>query len=102
MKLSSYERRVGVMDYRINQRGVLFDPKAVTGALVIRDKTVEKLNTEMVTLTGGAVAACTSIGALKDWIADFGVIKDSLAKAEIIKLLEEPEDEEEKIQCLQK
>jgi DNA polymerase len=83
LKLSAYEHRVWCMDYRINQRGVLFDPVAVKAALDIRDIVVADLNRQMNEVTGGEVAACTNVGALKDWAADYGVVQDSLAKAEI-------------------
>lgn len=83
VKLSAYERKVWCMDYRINQRGVLFDPEAVYAALDSREQTTKKLDEEMNRVTEGAVAACSNVGALKDWAADYGVIQDSLAKGEL-------------------
>lgn len=89
--LSPNERKVWLMDYAINQRGVLFDPEAVTAGLKARDQIIEKLDAQMDKTTGGAVAKCSNIGALKDWAGDFGVLPDSLAKVELGELLEEDE-----------
>lgn len=83
LPLSRYERKVWCMNYRVNERGVLFDQEAVAAALDIRDLVLEQLNAEMAEVTEGAVAACSNVGALKDWAADHGVIQESLAKAEI-------------------
>jgi len=97
LPLSAHERKVWAMDYKINQRGVLFDPDAVKGALAIRDETTEYLNNEMNKLTDGHVAKCSSIAALKDWVADFGVIKDSLSKDVIVEIIENDETNIERI-----
>ncbi len=86
--LSAYERKMWTMDYHINRRGVLFDKEAVEGALLIRDDTTEQLNKEMNEVTDGFVAKCSSVGALKDWAADFGVIQDSLSKDVLVELIE--------------
>lgn len=88
LPLSAYEKKVWMMDYTINQRGVLFDPPAVEAALKIRDKVTEELNHKMDIVTEGAVTACSAVQALKEWAADYGVMPDSLAKAELGDLLE--------------
>lgn len=88
LPLSDKEQRIWVLDQAINNRGVPIDMESLRGALKIADAEKERLNGEMGRVTGGAVTACSNIGSLKEWAADFGVMPDSLAKAELSELLD--------------
>lgn len=88
LPLSDKEQRIWVLDQAINNRGVPFDMESLAAALVVADKEKERLNDEMAKVTDGAVTACSNVGSLKEWAADFGVMPDSLAKAEVSELLE--------------
>lgn len=88
LPLSDREQRVWTLDQAINLRGVPIDMVSLRGALVIADVEKERLNEEMARVTDGAVTACSNVGSLKEWAADFGVMPDSLAKAELSELLD--------------
>lgn len=88
LPLSDKEQRIWVMDQAINLRGVPIDMRSLHGAMQIADAEKERLNDEMAKVTDGAVAACSNVGSLKEWAADFGVMQDSLAKAELNELLD--------------
>lgn len=87
MRLSPYEQRLWELDFKINRRGVYVDQTAarVTAALVDAEK--ERLNNEMRQLTGNAVATCSAVGQISDWLKSKGVVVPSLAKADVVELL---------------
>jgi len=87
--LTDQEQRLWQLDQRINLRGIPFDMPSLEAALKVADVEKERLNKEMGVVTEGAVTACSAVGALKEWAADFGVMQDSLAKAEVDELLGE-------------
>jgi DNA polymerase bacteriophage-type len=98
LPLSDQEQRLWQLDQRINLRGIPFDMPSLEAALKVADTEKERLNDEMARVTEGKVTACSAVAALKDWAADFGVIRDSIAKAELNELLGEeylPEPVEE-------
>jgi DNA polymerase len=86
-QLAPQEQQLWALDQYINLRGIPFDMAALEGALLIADAEKERLNQEMAIVTGGQVTACSAVAALKEWAADYGVVQDSLAKAEITELL---------------
>lgn len=88
LPLTDKEQRVWVLDQAINLRGVPFDMESLDAALEVADAEKERLDAEMSRVTQGAVQACSAIPALKEWAADFGVMPDSLAKAELAELLD--------------
>jgi DNA polymerase len=87
--LSPREQQLWKLDQRINLRGIPFDMAALEGALEIADTEKERLDVNMAYVTQDAVTACSAVAALKEWAADYGVIADSLAKAELSELLGE-------------
>jgi DNA polymerase len=88
LPLTDREQRVWTLDQEINNRGVPFDIESIRAALDVADTEKERLNDEMAKVTEGAVTACSNVGSLKEWAADFGVMPDSLAKAELNELLD--------------
>lgn len=88
LPLSDREQQLWVLDQEINRRGVPIDMVSLQGALAIADAEKERLNDDMAKVTEGAVTACSNVGVLKEWAADFGVMPDSLAKAELSELLD--------------
>jgi DNA polymerase len=85
--LSPQEQQLWQLDQYINLRGIPFDMEALEGAITMAAEEKERLNQEMSRVTDGAVTACSAVAALKEWAADYGVMQDSLAKAEITELL---------------
>ncbi len=90
-ELTDFEQRVWVVDQKINQRGVYFDAPAAQAALQVVDEERTRLNERMYDATGGAVATCTNAKALVSWLNTQGVPTDSVAKAEVLALLEDPD-----------
>lgn len=86
--LSETERKVWLLDYSINQRGVHVDTESATAAIAMAETVKEKCNAELSDLTGGACQAVSAVGALKDWIATQGVVVGSLAKQDVVDLLD--------------
>ena len=88
LPLSDQEQRIWTLDQAINNRGVPFDIESINAALKVADVEKERLNDEMGKVTEGVVTACSNVGSLKEWAADYGVIQESLAKAELSELLD--------------
>lgn len=88
MRLSPREQQLWELDFKINRRGVYVDQTAarVTGALVTTEKA--RLDNNMRQLTGNAVASCSAVGQISDWLKLKGVTVPSLAKADVVELLE--------------
>lgn len=89
LPLPDREQKLWELDQVINLRGVPFDMDSLKAALTVADSEKERLNKDMATVTQGAVTACSALPALKEWAADYGVLPDSLAKAELNDMLEE-------------
>lgn len=87
MPLSDAERKVWLLDYKINQQGCAVDVASVKGAIDVAEKVKTQGNEELARVTGGAVQAVTAVAALKGWMAGQGVTADSLAKQDVVDLL---------------
>jgi DNA polymerase bacteriophage-type len=87
--LSDKEQRLWILDQHINLRGIPFDLPSLESAITIADIEKERLNKEMGVVTEGQVTACSNVGSLKEWAGDFGVMPDSLTKADVNELLGE-------------
>ena len=91
LPLAPREQHLWVLDQYINLRGIPFDMSALSGAIDLAADEKDRLDEEMAKVTQGAVTACSAVAALKEWAADYGVIQESLAKAELAELLTEDE-----------
>lgn len=87
LPLSNSERRVWLMDYAINQRGVKVDQPSAKAAITLVEKVKERCNAELGRITGGAVQSATALPALKEWLAGKGVPVEGLAKQDVADLL---------------
>src|SRR5262249_51406880 len=67
MPLQPFERKVWLLDQRINNRGVRTDLDFVTTAQAAIDRATARANARMAELTGGEVAAVTQLDRLKAW-----------------------------------
>ena len=90
MPLSDTERRVWLLDYRINQRGVFVDRVSVAAAATLAETLKEQCNAELGRLTDGAATTVSALIPLKAWLAEQGVRADSLAKQDLAELLNDP------------
>lgn len=92
MPLSDRERKIWLLDYKINQRGVQIDLPSTLGAIKLADAMKEKYNAEIAEVTGGAATTCTALGPIKDFLNANGCPEalDGLAKQDVIDLLGKP------------
>lgn len=89
--LSKSERQVWLMDHKTNMHGVEVDVEFARRAQAVMASVEDKYNQELIRLTDGAVSAVTEVGNLKDWLQEQGVETDSVAKAVVSNLLEDPD-----------
>jgi DNA polymerase len=85
--LSTAESRVWLLDARVNARGIYVDRPAVQAAIAVVESEQKRLNDEMRRVTGNAVATCSAVGQLGDWLKYRGVHMDGVAKADVIDAL---------------
>lgn len=85
LPLSAAERELWILDYKINQRGVQIDVKAVEKAWEIAQLEKKRLDGEMKDLNGFFPAEVTQ---LVRWLNSKGVETEGLAKSDVVKLLE--------------
>jgi len=87
MPLSAHERKVWILDQKINSRGIGIDVHAVQVALEIVEVEQARLNAEMKKATHGIVERCTNAKQLSDWINLCGFKTEGVAKSAILDLL---------------
>jgi len=88
--ISDSERRMFLLDQKINDRGVRIDRPLILAAKRIVEQTLGELDLELRQVTDGAVQATTQVAALTRWVNDQGVLCDSLASHAIEALLARP------------
>lgn len=88
--LTEGERKVWLLDQRINERGVKIDLDYVSACREIVDKASEPLAAEFTSLTGLKV---TQAVKLKDWVIAQGVNIPNLTKETLAELLGDEDDE---------
>lgn len=89
--LSPMERKVWLLDFKINQRGVRVDLPLVKAAQRVVKRATERLNFQMGKVTDGQVTACTQAGALVGWLGTLGVQTESIDKEAVLALLDRPD-----------
>lgn len=62
------ERRIWIMDRRINERGIPFDRRLCLGAMEIHKEVIRRANVTMANITGNDVTACTQVQRLGNWV----------------------------------
>ena len=73
MPLSDRERKVWLLDYKINQRGVAIDLPTTKAAVKLAVAMKEKYDAEISEVTQGAATTCTALGSIKDWLETNGL-----------------------------
>ncbi len=91
MPLSEKERRVWLLDYKVNQTGIAVDRASVDGAITMAEKLKVEYDRQMAAATGNAVETCGALLAMKEWLTARGVSADSLAKQAVTDLLDDPD-----------
>lgn len=87
--LSDRERKVYLMDARMNERGIPIDRDMAVNCQKIIDLAQVRIDDSIATITDDEVTRITQTGALKTWLASQGVETASVNKATVTKLLEE-------------
>jgi DNA polymerase len=89
MPLSERERKVWLMDHRINQRGVKVDVASAKAAVELADKMKVRYDDELAQITNGAATSVTALAPLKEWLNEQGCHQAlaGLAKADVSELL---------------
>ena len=95
LPLSETERRVWLLDYKINQRGVAIDRQSAEAAVVLADTMGTHYAAVLNTLTSGRVKSVNALIPMKDWLTERGVSADALAKQDVVDLLERDDLSEE-------
>lgn len=75
-----FERRVWLLDRKINDRGIPVDTTLCEKALEVASSTVEKLSDELYEITNGEVQKPTNVAQIKAFLQSQGMRIDSLAK----------------------
>lgn len=96
LPLSPQERRVWLLDHKINTRGVALDMPLVSKAQAMVEAEQVPIGKELSRLTGGQVTAGTQVQQIMKWLRTRFVDTPSIDKEHILDLLEEdlPEDVE--------
>lgn len=79
--VTDFERKVWVMDARINERGVLIDTELAEAAIAVDEAFTAEHAAEMRRLTG--LDNPNSVAQLKEWLAAVGVECESLNKSTV-------------------
>jgi len=88
MALSENERRVWILDQKINARGVMVDRHAARAAVAVSNVVQDQLAKEIREVTSGHVGFPTELSRIKTWLKQRGVnADDGLAKQDVVDLL---------------
>ena len=85
--LSERERKIQLMDWRINIRGVGVDLETARAGAAMAEQIKERAGNKLAVITGGAVTSATSLEALKEWCGEQGFPVTSLAKEPLEQLV---------------
>jgi DNA polymerase len=85
--LRESERRLWILDQKINDRGVKVDVKLCRQAAKVVESATDKLDKEMSVATDGDVTGCSQVARLIIWLKSRGVDANSIAKDALTDLL---------------
>jgi len=86
-RISEYEKRLWLLDQKINDLGITVDTKAIFNSLSIVEYEKNRLNNEIKLLTDGEVCTANSVAAMKNYLEFYGLGPDSLDKASVLEEL---------------
>lgn len=87
--MDARERKLWIMDQRINDRGIALDLPLIHAARGLIDAVQPELDAALDEITGGLKV--TQVAKLKDWLAEQGIEVESLNKASVESLLADPD-----------
>lgn len=86
-RLSPSEKKLWLLDYEINGRGMMADVPNAIRATKLVDAEEDRLDAEMRVVTSGGVATCKAHVQLRKWINNQGVEAKGVGKNDIPKIL---------------
>ncbi|ASD51940.1 DNA polymerase [Pseudomonas phage PspYZU01] len=86
--ISPDERRLWLLDFKTNMKGIQVDVKLAKRAQAVMDVVAQGYDKEMQELTGGAVRSVTEVAKLKEWLESEGATVTGLTKQDVIELLQ--------------
>ena len=89
--LSPSEQALWILDAKINQRGFQIDRSLAEAARKIAQAAGPEIDSELATVTGGAVTTVNQIAKLQAWLGQNGCAVKDLQKKTVEKLLEDAE-----------
>lgn len=89
--LNPRERKIWLIDQKINARGMCVDTTLAAKAIEVCRETSEEFKKHIYTLTEGAVSTPSEVKRLTDWVREQGVNIPSLSKADVLDALTETE-----------
>jgi DNA polymerase len=81
--LPEIEKKIWMLDYEINHRGVEVDTYSIKIALKIIDEEKEFLDNQMQHFTDGKVEGCQSVAQITKWIRDQGIDVTGIGKTDL-------------------
>lgn len=91
-ELNADEQKIFHLDFKINRKGVLLDVPLINTAAAFAEKYSDSLNSELATLTGGAVTSATQSMKLVMFLQENGIDVDSVDKQNVLDALKVTED----------
>ena len=89
--LSPSEQALWILDAKINQRGFCIDRSLAEAARKIAQAAGPEIDSELTTVTGGAVTSVNQVAKLQAWLEQNGCAVKDLQKKTVEKLLEDAE-----------
>lgn len=87
LKLSPYEKKIWVLDQKINSRGICVDVEAVARALELVEAEKDRLDMDMRRVTNNQVATCNAVQQIKDFLEFYGIGSEALDKPAVLEHL---------------
>lgn len=87
LHLSSYEKKIWVLDQKINERGVKVDIKAALSASLLVEEEKASLDQEMRRISGNEIATCSAVAQIKTFLKKHNIEVESIDKSAVIEFL---------------
>lgn len=87
-RLTDHERRIYILDQRMNDRGICIDRPLIRAAQNVAYEGVKRANATIARLTHNPEMAVTSVAKLAEWVNAQGVTTAGIAKARVRELLD--------------
>jgi DNA polymerase len=81
-RLNARERKLYLLDQKMNDRGVFLDRPLVVQAKTIADREVKKQDARLAAVTDGAVTRTTQVAKLKEWLVGQGLELPTVGKGD--------------------